>query len=126
MRDAKAAQLWNTGIATLYADYKSMKRLMIYYPMDAVINVYAYSLGRIRFGELVHSEAVRCAEDHIDYIGFTLLHDPLRCRPLHGLKLHLYAGLGLPNLPEINQITLGLTVRSQEEIRRIIIVRDNS
>ena len=76
-------------------------------------------------GELVEGLALGGAVDHVDQVGATVGDHPLGLGPVGGGEGDRYAGLALPQAPQVDQITLDLPVVVAEKVGRVVVVADH-
>jgi len=92
---------------------------------DRRIDIDADRLGLVRLREIEERFAPRRAENHVDHVGPAVVHVLQRVTPLHGLEVDVDACLLFPQVPEVDDITLGAPVLVQDQKRGIVVVGDD-
>ena len=112
----------DAGIARLHADLEALEGAHAADAADGGVGVDRHRQIGVRLGELVERLALGRAVDHVDHVGPAVGDHPLGLGPVGGGEVDLDAGAGLPQLPEVDEITLDLAVGVAEKIGRVVVV----
>lgn len=115
-------ELADAGVPRLNTDLEAAQRCGLVDAADGVVSVDGDRQARVGLREAVQRQPLRRPEDGVDDVELAGQHALLRVGPGGGDQPDTNAGLLLPELPEVDDVALELTVGVSKDVRRVVVV----